>query len=170
LKKDFVLPILVLSLICLLMSGALAAANMITRPLIEQAAAGRAEAAMKEIIPQAEEFIPLDIEEGLPKTVREIYEAGGGKGFIIIVSAQGYGGEMLLMCGITPDGKIIKSTVLSHSETPGFGDKVFAAANEREARGEPFDAVAGATISSRAYRNGLRDAVEAFEAIKGVRP
>ena len=172
-KRDFIMPILVLTLICLLMSGALAVGNRITRPVIEQAAAERAEAARKEIIPAAARFDPIHA-EGLPRSVTEAYGTPEGLGYIFMVTASGgYGGDIRLIIGIDPEGRILRSQVLSHTETPGFGTVVFEKAADYEgwdrAGAETVDGVAGATISTNAYRNALWDAFTAFEIIKGAR-
>jgi len=169
-KKDFVMPILVLSLICLIMSGALAAVRSITQPVIEAAAVERADVAMREIIPEADEFVLLESKAAeLPKSVIEIYGTGNNTGYIFtVVSNSGYGGEIKLICGIDPDGKIMKITVLEHSETKGLGTNVFNKAGDYEGKDknlEGIDAIAGATITSNAYKNAILDAFSAFELV-----
>ena len=39
-------------------------------------------------------------------------------------SNQGYGGEISVMVGFTPDGEITNTAVIEHKETPGLGDKM----------------------------------------------
>lgn len=172
-KRDFVLPVLVLSCICLLMTGALALSNAVTRPVITEAANRRAEEAMKEIIPQASQFTPI-LREDFPGSVAEAYAAdGGGAGFIFIVLPSGYGGEITILCGIDPEGKMLKSAVLAHTETQGLGTLVFDKAHQYEGKDQNLhgvDAIAGSTITSRAYRNGIQDAFEAFEMVKEAAP
>jgi electron transport complex protein RnfG len=170
-KKDFIMPVLVLTLICLLISGALALVNNITRPVIEEAAAERAYIAKREIIPEANDFILLIEMEGMPKTVTEVYETDNDTGYIFLVDAYGYGGEIKLICGIDPDGRLIKSKILAHTETQGLGTIVFDRAVIYEGEDINFvyslDAIAGSTITSNAYKNALTDAFAAFELIKG---
>ena len=174
-KKDFLIPILVLSLICLLMSGALAAGHSITRPVIEEAAAERAEAARMEIIPNASAFVLIP-PEGLPGSVVEAYSVDGGQaGFLFTVVTTGYGGKFTILCGVGPDGRILKTKVLAHSETQGLGTVVFdQKAPEYEGKDADhisgIDAVAGSTITSKAYKQGVEDAFKAYEIVKGARP
>jgi len=168
LKKDFVMPILVLTLICLIMSSALAFGNSITQPVIEKAAAERAETARREIIPHADEFVLLKV-EGLPKTITDVYETTNNTGFIFMITTTGYGGEIKLICGIAPDGKIIKCMTLAQTETKGLGTIVFDKESEYQEKDknlDGIDAIAGATITSNAYKNGIRDAFDAFEIVK----
>ena len=170
-KKDFVMPVLVLSIICLLVSGALSFVNDVTRPVIEEAAALRAETARREVMPHADEFVLLELED-LPKTITEVFGTTNNVGFVFMINTAGYGGEIRIICAIDPEGKIIKTTTLAHTETMGIATPVFE--QEREYVGkdknlEGIDVISGATITWRAYRNSIRDAFEVFEKIRGTR-
>jgi len=172
LKKDFIQPILVLVLICLFISGLLAFGNNVTEPIIVSAATERAELARKEIIPDADEFINIET-DGLPKTVTEAYGTANGTGYVfMITSPGGYGGDIKLICGISQDGKIIGSTVLEHSETQGLGTVVFdntaAYVGTDKTLAASVDAISGATYTSKAFKNGIMDALEAYDIVKGA--
>jgi electron transport complex protein RnfG len=165
------MPVLVLSIICLVVSGALAFVNYETQPIILQAAAERAYQARKEIIPEADEFVLLEA-EGMPRTVVEAYGTTNNVGFVFMVAVSGYGGEIDIMCGISPDGKIIKSTVLNHSETQGLGTIVFdraVAYAGKDRNLEGVDTIAGSTITFNAYRRAMVYAFEAFDIVRGMR-
>ena len=169
-KKDFILPVLVLVAICLVISTALAFINNATEPVIVAAAAARAEAARSEVIPDASGFERLDI-DGLPKTVTEVYKASDDLGYIFMLTTKGYGGELKLICGIDNDGKIIACRTLEQTETKGLGSRVAEAPFESQFVGvdESLDgvsAISGATISSSAYINAVQDAFTAFERVK----
>ena len=79
--KDFLKPVLVLTLICLVISAALAFTNEKTAPVIEQAAQAKADAARKEVLPKADEFTKLEL-SGLPSTVTAVYKANNGAGYV----------------------------------------------------------------------------------------
>ncbi|MCL2051163.1 MAG: FMN-binding protein [Lachnospiraceae bacterium] len=167
-KKDFVLPVIVLAVICLVMSGALALINHVTYPIVSEAAAERAELAMREIIPGADEFVLLS-NEGLPESIVEAYTTSNNTGFIFIVTTFGYGGEITIICGIDPQGLIINTLTLSHTETKGISDPVFNMQPEyigKDVSLAGIDAISGATITSNAYKKGISDAFLAFEIIK----
>ena len=164
-KKDFIFPILSLSLICLVMAGALALANNVTYPVIEAAAYARANQTMRSIIPDADEFVELG---PVVLPVAAAYRAANGTGYIFVVSVRGFGGEMLVMNGICPAGGFLGSSVLSHNETISFANRVFAARDEYEARGQNLleaDVITGATRSFRAYQDAIKYAKQAFDAI-----
>ena len=169
-KKDFVLPILALSLICLVMTGALVMINNVTHPIIAQAAAQRAEEARRDMIPGADDFAPV-WDERLPGSVLAAYATTNDVGYIFIVSVRGYGGEMRIIAGVDRYGAIIRSSVLSHSETVGLGTGVFYVAADMEAEGGSLldlDAISGSTITLHAYQQALSDALAAFEIIRGA--
>ena len=94
-KSDFVMPIVVLGVICLVITALLALTNSATEPVIKKAAQERAEAARAEIIPDADGFELLEV-EGLPENVDEVYGTTNDVGYIFMLSPMGYGGEMNL--------------------------------------------------------------------------
>ncbi len=169
-KKDFLIPVLVLALICLVISAALALTNSVTEPVIEAAAAARAETARKDVIPDAESFEKLEI-DGLPKTVTEVYATSNDIGYIFMLTTKGYGGDMKIICAIDPDGKIIACKTLEQTETKGLGSRVAETPFESQFDGadaslDGVSAITGATISSTAYIGAVEDAFAAFEIVK----
>ena len=168
-KRTYVMPLLVLTLICLVVSGALAFMDSITSPIVAEAAAERAQEAMIQIIPDAEGFESIDLSyvEGLPASIREIYRTTNGVGYVLIAAVNGYSGDITVICGIAPDASIIESATLSHTETKGIGtileeDSFIAPFNGLDENLEGIDTVAGATISTRAYIHAIRDIFEAY--------
>ena len=171
-KKDFIAPILAMSLICLVMTGALALVNNVTHPVIEAAANERADEAMRTLIPLADGFALMEGPETdqFSPAIREAYQATNQVGYIFIVTTRGFGGEMQIMVGVCDLGHFYGSTVLSHSETVSFANRVFAIRDELEAEGKNFlylDAISGATETFVAYRSALEIAFEAFEKLGG---
>ena len=172
-KKDFVMPILVLALICLVISGALALTNNVTEPIIADAAAGREDAARYEIIPQADSFDEIVGTDGLAAPVRQVYEAtknGERVGYIFMVTESGYGGDVKIICGINNEGRLIRSKVLEHSETKGLGSKIeedwfTLQFDGTDSSFRDIDAISGATKSTNAYVNAIRHAFDAYEVI-----
>ena len=167
-KNDFLFPILALSLICLIMTGALALVNNVTHPIIEEAAYIRAAEAMRNIIPQADEFVKIE-SDTLPAAVAAAYRAVNGEGYIFIIRTRGFGGEMLIMNGICQNGNFVGSSVLAHNETISFANRVFALRDQYEAYGQSLldaDGITGATRTFRAYQYAVRYALEAFDALR----
>lgn len=90
---------------------------------------------------------------------------------------RGFSGNITLMAGFRPDGTIINVTVLEHKETPGLGNKMaepefkdqfndknpadFALRVKKD--GGPVDAITAATISSRAFCDGVQRAYNTLQ-------
>jgi len=171
-KSDFVMPIVVLTAICLVITALLALTNSATEPVIRQASQERAEKARAEIIPEADGFELVEL-EGLPESVKEVYRTTNDTGYIFMLSTMGYGGEMSLILGMNNDGTIKEVKTLKHSETKGMGSKTaedpfrsqFAG---KDASLEGVDAITGATISSKAYLKAVADAFAAFDMVSGA--
>jgi electron transport complex protein RnfG len=176
-KKDFIMPIVVLSVICLIVSGALAVTNRFTAPTIADAARLRADSAMHELIPDASAFTELDA-TGLPTNVIEAYaakESDDAKhvdGYIFTVSATGYGGSgsVKIMVAVNTDGRVKATKTLANGETKGMGSRVSEPDYESQFVGMDdtltgYNAVSGATISSKAYSGAVADALAAYKIL-----
>lgn len=168
--NDFGKPILVLTLISLVISAALAFTDAKTAPIIEATEKAKAEAARMVALPEADAFSPLSL-EGLPAGVNEVYRADNGAGFVFMLTTKGYGGEIKLICGIDSAGKLVASSTLSQSETQGLGTKITLPTFTdqfvgKDAGLQGVDAISGATISSRAYIGAIESAFVAYEIAK----
>ena len=169
-KKDFVMPIVVLTVICLVVSAALAFTNAKTAPIIEETERRIAEAARVEMLPETDSFTEIKA-EGLPASVAEVYKADNGAGFVFMLETKGYGGVISIICGMDADGVITDCKVLTHSETKGLGSKITGDDFRDQFPGkdsalEGVETITGASISSGAYVSAIKDAFTAYELIK----
>lgn len=173
-KADFVMPILVLTLICLVLSAVLAFTNKVTDPVIIATENAIAEAARAEVLPEADGFTEVDVELPEGSFVTAAYKANNGVGYVFMITCNGYGGKgtMKLICSIDADGRIVSTKTLSHAETAGMGSKT--ADNDfrsqfsgKDASLSGVDTISGATFSSNYYIEGIRSAFEAYELVKG---
>ncbi len=172
-KADFIQPVVILALICLVASALLAWVNGITADKIYENENAIAIAARKEVLPEADDFTKLDADLPDGSFVTEVYRANNGAGYVFMITCDGFGGKgtMNLTCGIGPDGKITATQTLAHEETPGMGSKT----TEPEFRGQfvgkdasldGVDIITGATFSSNYYLEGIASAFEAYEIVK----
>jgi len=171
-KNDFVKPILVLTLICLVITAALAITNQKTAPVIAETERAKAEAAQKEVLPDADSFKQMELAE-LPASVKAVFKADNGAGYVFMLTAKGYGGEMSLICGMDADGLIKACKTLSQSETQGLGSKTTLPEFRDQFVGKDsslsgVETISGATISSKAYIGAINDAFAAYEIAKGA--
>lgn len=100
------------------------------------------------------------------------------------VALHGYNAPIRLLVGITPDGTVSGVRAVAHRETPGLGDRIEAGksrwimqfttktlqmpalpgwAVDRDEGGE-FDTLTGATVTSRAVVNAVKNTLLYFDA------
>ena len=172
-KNDIIKPVAVLVCICLFVTAALAYTNSVTAPIIKAADEKAAAEARAEVLSEADTFKLLNV-KNLPECVTEVYKAENGAGYVFMLTVQGYGGDMNLICGIKSDGTIEQSKTLSHSETSGLGSKTAENPYRKQYSGKSektlneVDAISGATISSTAYKKAITDAFKAYDIVKGA--
>ena len=161
--------------ICTVSSLLLALVYNQTKPVIDAHTWEKTSAAMQVVLP-ADEYAA---EEGFTatKSVTSLYRAvSGGEtvGYVCEVTSNGFGGAMSLVVGMDLYGKVTGVSVVKHSETKNIGTKVvespqvlagfagLSAPITVNGGGEnSFDAVSGATYSSRGVADGVNAALEA---------
>lgn len=167
-------PIVVLCVICIVITGALAATNSVTAPIIAQATAEAQRLARMELLPDADDF--TEVAGIAVDNVDSVYTANNGVGTIVTSNGKGYGGTVTVMVAFNPDDTIKQIKVTEQSETKGIGSKAADAPAYWEnymglsAAGaltldQDVDRVTGATISSRAILSAVNSAIEAYNAI-----
>lgn len=181
--------VIVLGTITLVASAAVGGIYLLTKEPIQTAQAKKVNDAIAQVTPP---FDNEPVTEAIAKevdgeTVR-IYPAKKGietVGYAIeTFSKNGFGGVMSLMVGFLPDGTIQDISVISHSETPGLGDKIqksksdfietrFVGKNPSDPNfklavtkdGGSVDAITASTISSRAFTDAVARAYQIFQSV-----
>jgi len=170
--------ILVLFCVCIFSAFSLSFLYTYTKPRIEKNKILKEQKLKTQLIPNAENFVSKEIKNfGI---VEECYDKSQNLlGILLKSSCRGYGGDIEYILGITAEinPKILSLKILSHKETPGLGANVekekflsqFKDKNSQEIvlkKDNPLgriDAISGATISSRAITNSLRNLLEKEE-------
>lgn len=177
--KDIFIPTISLFIICVVITAALAFTNAVTKDTIAENELNARNESMKIVCPEAETFeLKSESDDG------EIYEAldqnGDVKGYAVSTTASGYGGQIKVMTGISPDGTVIAIDVFyNDDETPGLGkntsnesftsqfkdllssDKIVVS-KDYAGEGQQIDAVTSSTISSRAVTDAVNKACELY--------
>ena len=96
-------PIVVLCVICVVITGALAATNNVTAPIIEAATIAAQNAARTELLPEADNFTQVDVQV---ENVSGVYVADNGTGAVITCHGKGYGGNITVMVAFKPDATV----------------------------------------------------------------
>ena len=164
-------PIVVLCVICVVITGALAATNGVTAPIIEAATAAAQEAARMELVPEATSFEPV---EGIAvENVSAVYMADNGEA-VITCHGKGYGGNITVMVAFTTEGTIKQIKITEQAETAGLGSKIqseasfaasFAGLPAEDFTVSDIAAISGATISSKAVTAAVNAAIDAYALI-----
>lgn len=167
-----------LALVGILTSAALALANQATEKPIADSLQKDLQISLAQVLPAG------SFDNDLAKTSvqhkgRTVYLAKkGGKltGAVFETSGKGYSGSINAVMAVDPQGKVLGVRVLSHTETPGLGDKIethksdwiksFVGKTLQSAKwavkkdGGEFDQFAGATITPRAVVKAVHEGLQ----------
>jgi electron transport complex protein RnfG len=179
---------LILGTFCLGFAILLALTNLLTADAIAARALEDRLASLAQVIPAslydnnpvADAFIIKD-PQGKETLVYRATRGGRVAALAYETAGSGYSGEIRLMLGVDPQGRLLGVRVTSHKETPGLGDKIEEKKGDWILRfaglslGEPaiekwkvkkdggqFDSFAGATITPRAVVGAVRRGLEFF--------
>ena len=172
--KEFFLPIIVLVAICVVISAAMAAINLVTEPKIESDRKQKEEDALSIVVPDNKGFTELEVAE-MPESVIGIYVDNGSARMAVMLSVKGYDSSnpMSVAVGFDENGKIMKCSVIScNGETKGIGSKVSSESFLSQFYGvdnvSSVDTISGATISSKAFKEAIADACALVEQCKAT--
>lgn len=135
------------------------------------------EEALKEMAPDATDpIVPAGNWSNHRKSYEYFKATSGSKAvaYISSTAGKGYSSYVLMLVSLDTDMKIKGIKILHHGETPGLGDQVEDNNFLDQFKGkslsqlvlvksetkENIQAISGATISSRAVTNGVKDAVQ----------
>jgi electron transport complex protein RnfG len=160
-----------LLLICAIVAGVISFVYSLTAEQYEKNIQATKNAAIGEIFgleaPTCREIAQGDVK------VYTVYNGETHIGYCVESASAGFGGDVALMVGYSPDRTLLGVSVIAHSETPGLGAKVnepafleqFKGQSGALVLGDDVDAISGATISSRAVTDGVN---QAFQTLQNV--
>lgn len=181
--KEIIIPTLTLFVICVIVAGLLAFTNQLTAEPIAQQNQKAMNESMQSVCPDAKSFEQIKTDDEKSSIYKALNDSGTVIGYAVSTSAKGYGGDILVMTGIS-QGEIINVNVYDTSgETPGLGTNTskesftsgflgeitseFAVSKDAKGEQKSVDAVTGATISSRAVVSAVNNAVEIYNQYGG---
>lgn len=178
---------LALLLICAASAGALTYVDSLTGPVIAERRADEKEQALQAVLPNADEFeessqlLEEAAQRGDLKTLTGISLGLRGQtpvGAVFTVEPIGYTQEIVMLVGVSSEGKVTGVEILDHLETPGLGsrieedwylDQYLGLETGRDyylaKDGGDIDAISGATVSCRSVTEGVNTALRAYEAL-----
>ena len=171
----------------LLVCGAVALSSTLTTPLITLRQQEDTQRLLAQVLPnQAYDQLPSKEEltltlGGTPVHFFRARQGGKVTAIALFAAPRGYGGEIHLLLGIDAAGTLTGVRVISHTETPGLGDKIETAKSdwilgfdglslhkpdERgwhvKKDGGQFDSFTGATITPRGVVKGVHESLQLF--------
>jgi len=176
--------VLTLASITLLASTLLGGVYVLTKSPIDAAKVAKINSAISKVVPE------FDNDPSSDKFVKELngkkYTVYPAKRMDDIVgyavesfTTGGFGGRIVLMVGFNADGTINNTSVLSHTETPGLGDKMIEGKSDFSVQfqgkspetykllvkkdGGDVDAITASTITSRAFCDAVTAAWEVYK-------
>ncbi len=183
-------PGLILGLFTLAGVGLIALGQMATEEAIAERRAEDLQRSLAQVIPDQYHDNNL-LENRITLSVSDI-TTSGYRGELLgqtsavaftIMATDGYGGPMEILVGIDVKGHLLGVRVLSHTETPGLGDKIEVSKSDWikgfsgkgldnltqaewavKKDGGQFDAFSGATITPRAVVKAVHRALLAFKS------
>ncbi|MGI6358783.1 MAG: FMN-binding protein [Bacillota bacterium] len=176
-ERDILKTGLVLALVCAIAAGSLALTQSVTSSVIAERQARELQEMLAKLLPAADMFEPVSVEEpveGQEPTIAYYMGYSGTQvvGAVVYGQATGFGGPLRVLVAVDQQGSILEVSVESHSETVGIGTKATTAdflgqfngftPAEKPAAGSDVDLVQGATISSRAVTAAVGNALDVF--------
>lgn len=166
--KKSVLSTVALVGICAVMAILLALTNFITAPIIEKNQEAAANAALLEVMPGGTGFEKVDFDaSALPKTITDVYKEKSG-GYVFKLATAGYDSGFIIMCGVNADGTVSGAVCLEANETLGkektYGNEFVG---KNMAGVDATDTISGATKTTTAYKNAIKDSLNAAVILGG---
>src|SRR3989304_7704432 len=180
--------IIILTLFCLVAAAALAKVDDITKGPIAEQERLKTVTALKAVLPAFNNDIDKDAKDvvvGQDKKGRDIKikfyngkmdETPVGTAFQVI-APDGYSGNIAILMGVGPEGKVSGIEIISHKETPGLGNKIMKEEWRGQFKGRSLEdgprfavkkdggdinQFSGATISPRAVVGAVKKGLDIY--------
>lgn len=171
--KKQIMPTVVLGSICLIVALMLSLINSITAPMIEAAQNAAANEALLVVLPDGKNFEEITLDASYPAVITKGYKADGG--YVFQANVTGKNSGLIILIGIDTEGKIVGTKVIADQETDDYDAKVFPNLEGTDGayKGMNLDnfaphLVSGATLTSRAYGDAIKAALQAASIAGGA--
>ena len=164
--KD-IYPIILITIIVTVAMVLLALVNTVTEPLIDEHLEEKTKESLQALFPEMDNYESVEEIEGLYLIKNG---TGGIIGYGYDAKGKGYGGDILLLVGVENDTTTIRGiSIIDQKETAGLGALMVEPEFTDQFKGEDIgtlalkkdggniDAITGATISSSAVIDAIKD-------------
>ena len=183
-------PVIALTLIAAIAGVALSGVYSVTKDTIDEQKALAEATAYKEVCPEAASFAYNDkAQEILGDEGADVGDAhinacyvgkddsGNTVGYALSVTSKGFGGNVVMALGLTPEGAVKKISFTELNETAGLGmradedsfkDQFVGKSGSITYGQDGVEAMSGATVTSTAVKNALNAGLSFYETtLKG---
>ena len=171
---------LILFMISAIVAGVLGVVNELTKDRIWEINNQKTIEAFALVLP-AEGYTEVEFDKAAFASVDNVNKANGGEGYVVQETVSGAQGMITMVVGVDSDYKCSGISIIEHSETSGLGANAassseigqnfraqFIGEDENIAlskAGGNIDALAGATITSRAVTNAVATAIQVAKSV-----
>jgi electron transport complex protein RnfG len=175
--KDIIKFGLFLTIVSVIAAGSLSITYILCSPKIAVEKEKEMEASLAKVLPAAASFEKAKRFVDGKEVNYYIGSSNGGKvGVVLAVSKAGYGGVIEMVVAIDLSGRVTGVKVLRLNETPGLGLKAAEEKFLSQFRGRSAEsrlkakydvqALTGATITTQAVADGVKEALITFKKLK----
>lgn len=151
----------------------LSCVNALTADKIAENIAREKADAIASIFPSADGNEQLNVTFENMSALYIVNSGSAAIGYAAEVTPLGFGGKMSLMVGVNFDGTLAGVKMISHSETPGLGNRAgapeylsqYIGKNKQVLDTDGIDVITGSTVSSNAVLDGVNTALSAYDII-----
>ena len=169
--KKSLKDVLVLFVICCVFGTLLAVVNSMTAQVIrDRENAPVDDSVLREYLPEGSDFQEITLNEQYPSAVKRGWKCAAG--CVFRVEVKGYKAGLVIMIGIDSEGKIVKVKHESTNETFGAESELDKDYTEKADTLDtltelPSASQSGAPMTTKAYYNALKAALEAAKIAGG---
>lgn len=183
--KEYIAPVVVLVLICLVVTAALAVTYGIANPIIIKNSKAEADKTRAELLSDADGFKEykgdMVVEQANAVYVKDVYIADNGSGMVATAVTKSFGGALTMMVGIDNKGEVTGVKVTNHTDTPGLGTKdmtpeylgQYKGLEKLESKSVKNDGeikyISGASVTGNAIHYGVYAALDQYKKMGGVK-
>ncbi len=165
--KKHLKTVLSLTIICAVISVLLGITNHITAPKIAEQELSTTQNSFKEVLPTGKDFKEISTDK-FNSAVKEAYSSSDG-GYVFKIEVTGYADGLVIICGISSDGKVAGATCIASNETNGAEKDYGTRLKDKTLEDiDSVDTISGSTRTTSAYKNAVKYALEAFAILGGA--
>lgn len=165
--KSKLYPAIIIIVICTVVALLMAAVNMVTAPEIKRIEEEKVQNNLSEVYPYGKGFAKIpdgSLSCEFAESIVAVYTEESG-GYVFQMEVRGFKSGLVVMCGVSPDGKIVGAKCITSNETNKVEGTLGSIFIGMDSSSFAPEIVSGSTKTSAAYSNAIKDALDAFDRL-----